>query len=86
MRRLIRKSEVRSVVGLSNSTIDRLEAKDMFPRRVALTPKTSCWLSDQIEAWVEKRIAASSEVAVERAPIGKQLAKARADARRPVLT
>lgn len=86
MKRLLRKAEVSSVVGLSISSIDRLEAKGMFPRRVALTPKTSAWDSDKIAEWVAQRISASAEVAAKRAPIGKQLAKARADARRPVLT
>lgn len=81
MKRLLRKAEVSSVVGLSVSTIDRMEKKCEFPRRIALTPKTSAWDSDEIDAWIEKRIAASKEVAAKRAPIGKQLAQARADAR-----
>ena len=81
MKRLLRKAEVSSIVGLSISTIDRLEAKGLFPRRVALTSKTSCWDSEKISAWVDQRIAASAEVAAERAPVGERLKQARADAR-----
>ncbi len=81
MKRMLRNAEVLSIIGLSTSSRDRLEKKGLFPRRIALTPRTSAWCSEAVEAWVEQRIAASAEVAAERAPIGKVLAKARADAR-----
>lgn len=86
MKQLLRKAVVSHKVGLSVSTIDRLEARGEFPRRIALSPKTTAWDSDEIDAWIDKRIASSKDVAADRAPIGKQLSQARADARHAALT
>lgn len=55
--RLVRKSEVRSLSGLSNSTLDRLELAGSFPKRVRLGPNSVAWVLAEVIAWIEARAA-----------------------------
>ena len=42
-------------VGLSRSTIDRLEKANLFPRRIRLGANSVAWFSDEIDKWLEER-------------------------------
>ena len=66
MKRLLRLPEVTAMTGLSRSEIYRLEAIGKFPKRVPLTERTTAWASDEIEAWVQAKIAVREQAAKER--------------------
>ena len=54
-RRWVRRSELRQIVPLGDTTIYELEQKAEFPRRFNLTPRCVVWDLDEVEAWVEAR-------------------------------
>jgi prophage regulatory protein len=54
-RRFVRKSELRQIVPLADTTIYELERNNDFPRRILLTPRVPVWDLAEIEAWVEQR-------------------------------
>jgi len=55
-RRLIRGPEVRSQVGLSNSTIYNKIKAGTFPKPVPIGERAKAWDSFAIDEWVEKKI------------------------------
>lgn len=61
MKRLIRLSEVRQVVGLSRSEIYRLIGLDRFPKQVPLGQRAVAFDAEEIEAWVAARIKARKD-------------------------
>lgn len=75
-RRLIRLPEVKRLVGLSTSTIYELVRKQQFPARVILTPSVVGWDHDEIQAWIEERLAAPRDAL----PRGKRLTALKAAA------
>lgn len=54
-RRVLRKPELRAKIGLSDSTVGRLEKSGCFPRRISLGNKLVGWFSDEVEDWLELR-------------------------------
>jgi prophage regulatory protein len=80
MKRLIRLAEVRSVTGLSRTSVYRLEAEGAFPKRIPLSAFAVAWDADEVQGWVESRIAEREKRLRQRAAVGKRLAKARAQA------
>ena len=52
--RFIRRSELRSMVGLSDTAIYEMEKRGDFPRRIALAPRVVVWDLTEVEAWMEK--------------------------------
>ena len=54
-RRFVRKSELRRIVPLGDSTIYELEKNNDFPRRILLTPRVCVWDLAEVEAWVDQR-------------------------------
>lgn len=54
-RRWVRRSELRRIVPLGDTTIYELEQKGEFPRRFNLTPRCVVWDLAEVEAWVEAR-------------------------------
>jgi prophage regulatory protein len=68
----LRFAEVRKRVGLSRSTIWRLEKRGLFVKRRQLSANRVAWPEDEIEAWLRSRCCAAAEapsaVVVERAP------------------
>ena len=58
--RVLRKADVRRLVGLSDRTIDRLEARGEFPRRFRLTAQLVGWRSGDVEEWIEQRATAGA--------------------------
>ncbi len=53
--RLLRLPDVLRRVGLSRSTVYALAADGRFPAPVRLSPRTSAWRSDDVQAWIDSR-------------------------------
>jgi prophage regulatory protein len=81
MKRLLRLPEVIAMTGLSRSQLYHLEAAGQFPKRVPLSERSTAWASDEVEAWVERKIAAREQAAKERTGIGRRLAEQRLERR-----
>ena len=58
-RKLASKKELKSVYGVpySFAHIARLEAAGQFPQRVRLGACRVAWVAEEVEAWIEERIA-----------------------------
>lgn len=53
--RLLRRSEVERIIGLSRSWIYAAIDRGEFPAPIRLTSKAVAWRESDIEAWVESR-------------------------------
>lgn len=42
-------------VGLSRSTIDRLEKAKLFPQRIRLGANSVAWFADELDMWLKER-------------------------------
>jgi prophage regulatory protein len=58
LRRTIRRSELRQIVPLADSTIYELERRGDFPQRFFLTARCVVWDLSEVLAWIESRRAA----------------------------
>jgi len=56
--RLIGFAEVQSRVGLSRSSVWRLERSGSFPRSVPISPGRRAWRESDLDRWIEARLAA----------------------------
>jgi prophage regulatory protein len=52
-RRILRKPELQSMIGLSDASIWRLEKQNRFPKRIRLGGQSVGWFSDEIENWFD---------------------------------
>lgn len=68
-RRTIRRSELRQIVPLAETTIYEMEQRGEFPRRFRLTARCVVWDLEEVEAWIEERKQAS-RAAKSAAPAG----------------
>lgn len=57
MLRILRQRQVIERVGYSPMHLWRLEKAGRFPQRVKLGPNSVGWVSTEIDAWIEARIA-----------------------------
>ena len=57
--RLVTKKELRSLFGVpySFAHIARLEAAGQFPKRVRLGACRVAWLSEEVQNWIDERVA-----------------------------
>ncbi len=57
--RLVTKKELRSLFGVpySFAHIARLEAAGQFPKRIRLGACRVAWLSDEVQNWIDERVA-----------------------------
>lgn len=53
--RFVAIKEVCSRLGLSRHTIDRLEARGLFPLRIRISQSRMAWLQSEIDAWTAER-------------------------------
>lgn len=67
-RRTIRRTELRQLVPLADTTIYDMERRGEFPRRFNLTPRCVVWDLAEVEAWVLARRQASEANSLNRAP------------------
>ena len=56
--RMVLWPEVHALVGLSRTTIWRMERAGQFPRRVLLSARAVGWQECELKAWVARRLAA----------------------------
>lgn len=68
LRRTIRRSELRQIVPLADSTIYELERRGEFPQRFFLTARCVVWDLSEVLAWLQSRRAAGSN-GVKKAPM-----------------
>ena len=59
--KILRRSEVQRVTGLSKATIWRLVKMGDFPRPIRLGARAVGWKSSEIADWIESRPRATSE-------------------------
>ena len=67
-KRAIRRSELRQIVPVADTTIYEMEQRGEFPRRFYLTPRCVVWDLAEVEAWIEQRRRASDADMIKRAP------------------
>lgn len=53
--RIITRKQLKSLVPLSASQIDRLEKAGSFPKRLSLGPGRVGWIESEVDGWVEVR-------------------------------
>jgi len=62
--RLIRRPEVKSITGLTDSVLDRAVRSGQFPKPVPLLPDPKCravgWSEIAVQAWVAERLAVAA--------------------------
>lgn len=56
-RRIVRKPELMSRIGLSDASIWRMEKAGKFPKRIRLGGQSVGWFSDEVEGWMQKKAA-----------------------------
>ncbi len=66
--RTIRRSQLRELVPLADTTIYEMEQRGEFPQRFYLTSRCVVWDLSEVEAWVQARRDASRAKAIKRAP------------------
>lgn len=52
---LMRFPELKKLIGLSRTTVWRMERKGEFPQRVAITSSAVGWHRDQVQKWIDER-------------------------------
>jgi prophage regulatory protein len=62
--RILKLAEVETAVGLKRSVLYELIAAGSFPAPIALTPTARGWLEDEIDRWLDERVAARDAGAV----------------------
>jgi prophage regulatory protein len=67
-RSLIRLPEVERRTGLSKSDIYRGQKDKTFPHSVPLGPRSVAWIADEVDAWIERTIAAARRPDAPRRP------------------
>lgn len=60
---LLRLPEVMKRTGLARASVYAAIKRGEFPKSVSLGPRAVAWPSDEIEKWIEQRIAASGAAA-----------------------
>lgn len=68
IRQTVRRSELRQIVPLSDTTIYELEQRGEFPQRFYLTPRCVVWDLAEVEAWIDERRRASHAAMTKRSP------------------
>jgi prophage regulatory protein len=57
--RILRLTQVKEKTGLGRSSIYAFEAAGKFPRRIKLGGHSVGWIAQEVNAWLEERIADS---------------------------
>jgi len=68
LRRTVRRTELRRIVPLADTTIYELEQRGEFPRRFNLTARCVVWDLAEVEAWLDERREASDAAVIAKAP------------------
>jgi prophage regulatory protein len=62
--RLLRLAQVMEVTGLKRTKIYGLQAQGDFPMRIQITSSSVAWLEHEVQAWIAKRVTASTPLVV----------------------
>lgn len=65
---ILRTAKLQTYVGLSRTTIWRLEKNGQFPKRVRLGQNSVGWLKGDVDTWLESRKGLSYEPFYDEAP------------------
>jgi len=57
--KFIRLPQVRSITGLSKSTIYARIAEGAFPKQISLGPRLVVWVESDIQKWIAEQVAAA---------------------------
>jgi prophage regulatory protein len=68
IRQTIRRTQLRQIVPLADTTIYDMERRGEFPRRFYLTSKCVAWDLEEVQQWLAARRRASNEARIERTP------------------
>ena len=52
---LIRWKKLKEIIGISRSTVERLEAANNFPKRIVISKNSIGWSLMEIEEWMKSR-------------------------------
>lgn len=64
MNKIIKRlNDVKSIVGLSRSSIYAMMATGNFPKSIPLGLRSVGWLESDIQDWIDSKVASSKEVA-----------------------
>ncbi|WP_282041872.1 helix-turn-helix transcriptional regulator [Halomonas alimentaria] len=58
---LIKRREVLARTAMANSTLYELMRAGKFPQSVKIGPRSVAWVSEEVDAWLEERIAARGQ-------------------------
>ena len=75
---ILRRTHLREIYGLADSTVDDAERHGTFPKRIRLTARTTGWLKSEVDAWVTARVDARNHMvkrAEERQAVMPSMAK-----------
>jgi prophage regulatory protein len=56
MKQIMKISELKGVVPLSTASIYRLIKKGAFPKQIKLSERSSGWVLEEVEQWLEEQI------------------------------
>jgi len=56
MNKIIKLSKVKNKVPLSTASIYRLIKKGAFPKQIKLSERSSGWVLEEVEQWLEEQI------------------------------
>ena len=59
MFKILKRSTVESVTGMSRSTIYAKIAEGTFPKPIRLTARSVGWIEQEVQEWIKSRIVAS---------------------------
>lgn len=62
MEKILRPKDIQKIIGLSRTTIWRLEQRGLFPLRRQLGARIVGWLEGDISAWLESLPAAQPKI------------------------
>ena len=58
-RKLLRLPQVKSITGLSKSSIYARISEGTFPKQIPLGPRLVVWLESDIQKWISEQVAAA---------------------------
>ena len=64
--KILRLPAVRSLTGLSRSTVYQKISNGDFPKAISLGTRAVGWLESDVEAWIGQKVAASRSLSKER--------------------
>lgn len=65
MEKILRPKDIQKIIGLSRTTIWRLEQRGLFPLRRQLGARIVGWLEGEISAWLESLPTAQPKITID---------------------